>query len=429
MKPHYFGSLSALGLLSLSTFAAAAPSSKTDVKVCVRIEEKSWARDGSRSDAPAPQPPSTPSAVPSPGTPPNSVPVSSDAVKQVRSALANFGDVGPALPPPAVAIEPSEGPQAPPATLPPPQMVRAADTDSFAVDPKRYLKRLIEYEVTHEPGFESVEKGCSQTLSVELYPVRDGWTGFARYSGTEREEKVDVVHFDELDVFAERVATALLRDHAISETLTRKTVLRADSEIEMRRIQTRPHFLLAMGGDGRIGMIPTAPDDTHRAEDKLRLDNALLCAIGARNKFRAWALDATARLDVGTQQTAQRHNQGGGQADYSVGFGFGLGFLAYAYPDAVNTLYYGGGGSFMVHRYQTLGAALPDGTLPATSGLWGGGLDVDLTLGYEFMRASTLHFFVDATASAPAYVFKSENDQAQINSYIPSAKFRLGLLF
>jgi hypothetical protein len=350
-------------------------------------------------------------------------------VEQLRSSLANFGDAGPAIPPPAVAIEPSAPPEATPVAAPPPQLARAADAESFAVDPKRYLKRLIEYEVTHEPGFESVEKGCSQTLSVELYPVHDGWTVFARYSGTEREEKVDVVHFDELDAFAERVATALLRDRTISETLTRKTVLRADSEVEMRQIQTRPHFLFAMGGEARVGKIPTAPNDTDRAVDTLRIDTPLTFAIGARNKFRAWALDATARLDVGVQQTAARHNQGGGQADYAFGFGFGLGFLAYAEPDAVNTLYYGGGGSFMVHRYETLGAAYADGTLPASSGLWGGGLDVDLTLGYEFMRASAVHFFVDGTASAPAYVFKSENDQAQIRSYIPSGSIRIGVLF
>jgi hypothetical protein len=327
-----------------------------------------------------------------------------------------------------VAVEQS------PAPVPPGgagQVVRAADAEAFAVDPKRYLKRLMEYQITHEPGFETVEKNCSQTVTVELYPVHEGWTVFARYSGTEREEKVDVVHFDELDTFSERVTLALLRDRAISQTLTRTTVLRADSEIEFRRIQTRPHLLFAMGGDGRFGMLPTAPSDPNSkdaAKDRFRFENALSFALGARSKFRGWALDATTRLDVGLSPLPARWNLGGGHADYSVGFGLGLGFLAYADPDAVNTLYYGGGGSFQVDRYQTLGVADPTGVPAKPDGLWGGGLNLDATLGYEFMRASAVHFFAQGTVSAPAYLFKAENDQSQIQSYIPRFNVQIGVL-
>src|SRR6185295_10762470 len=59
------------------------------------------------------------------------------------------------------------------------------------IDPTLHLRRMLEYEVTHEPGFVAVDDRCEQRLNAELYQLDSGWTVFARYSGTEREEKVD----------------------------------------------------------------------------------------------------------------------------------------------------------------------------------------------------------------------------------------------
>jgi hypothetical protein len=91
-------------------------------------------------------------------------------------------------------------------------------------------------------------------------------------------------------------------------------------------------------------------------------------------------------------------------------------------------LYYGGGGSFQLSRYQSQGARDKNGVQPEPSGLWGGGLDLDLVLGYEFARTSTLHFFVQSTIALPAYAFDSQNSQSAIHAYIPSASLKLGLL-
>lgn len=411
------------------TLAWAAPSSPRDVKVCVRIEEKSWNREK----------PPAPGGEPAAATekPESSPPIGATLPEEKPAP-------GPAATPPSVAVfAGAEAPEPVAATppVPPPgppasgagrrggDHADEGEADWFTVDPNLYLRRLIEYHVTHEPGFESVREGCKQTIDVELYPVRHGWTVFARYSGNAREEKIDVVRLDEFATFAERATAALLRDRSIGETLTRTTVLRADSEARVRQIETRPHLLLGMGSDVRVGVLPTAPNSTDPAKDQLRVETPVSFTIGARNKFRAWALDATARLGVGLVQLASRHNLGGGHTDYAVGLGFGLGFLSYADPDAVNTLYYGGGGSFEVSRYQTLGARDKDGNLPLPSGLWGGGLDVDAILGYEFMRTSTLHFFVQGTLSAPAYVFESENEQSRIHAYVPSMNAQIGLLF
>lgn len=399
-----------------------------DVQVCVRIEKKAWTHEGV-----APRPASVAAPVPAPsGVEPQRPPdaVSGTAEREVASGDQRWGEL-----PPAVFTQPPTGPEAPPAApaptvAPPGGDLLPEDEAALAdVDPELYLRRLVEYHVTHEPGFESTREGCTQTLTVELYPVRRGFTIFARYTGSAREEKVDVVRLDELGTFAERVTLALLRDRSIAQTLTRTTVLRADSETEVRQVHTRAHFLLGMGSGARLGELPTAPDGTGAATPTWRVETPLGFSIGARNKFRGWALDATGRVQAGFTERASWRNPGGGHVDYSLGLGFGLGFLAYADPDAVNTAYYGAGGSFEVSRYQTIGAKGADGAQPLPGSLWGGGLSVDAILGYEFMRASTLHFFVQGVLSAPAYLFEAENEQARVRSYIPAAAAQVGLLF
>jgi len=435
---------SLLVFIAAGRVAEAAPSGSRDVKVCVRIEEKTFAPDAAppaKGAPPAPDgtPPAPPTDVPAgakekPGA---AAPAPSAAPRFAKSDEdANASDpsdpVSTAAFSTTPAVDPSGSSALPPLPAPPASPAgNADDLDSsfLSVDPDLYLRRLVEYHVTHEPGFQSVDEGCTETLTVELYPVRGGYTVFARYSGTGREEKVDVVRPDELGVFAERVTQALLRDRTIAETLTRTTVLRADSETRVRLIRTRTHFLLGMGSGARVGVLPTAPNDVDPAEQQLRIETPLDFSMGARNKFRAWALDATGRLSLGLTERASRRTTGGGHVDYSVGFGLGLGFLVYGDPDAVNTLYYGGGGSFDVSRYQSIAAEDDTGYQAEPDGLWGGGLNIDLTLGYEFMRASALHFFVQGTVRLPAYVFQAENTQARVQSYIPSAAAQLGLLF
>jgi hypothetical protein len=438
---HLARSFATLGFLCLFYTSPSFAAPKTpDIKVCVRIEEKTWARDGTapREPAPPPTPTKTSSNTHTKAAGDSAfafaaagAPAAQGDTNVARSNEGNDAPVAGAPATPPIGAPIPEEPDANGAPARAPTETRLADpanADYGAIDPILYLKRLVEYHVTHEPGFESVDKGCVETLVVELYSVHNGWTAFARYSGNNREEKVDVVRIDELGVFAERVTTALLRDKSIYQTLTRTTVLRADSDEHIRQVKVRTHFLLAMGSGLRIGQLPTAPNATDPAVDQLRVETPLGFAIGVRNKFRGWALDATGRLDVGVGERAARLSAGGGHVDYSIGLGAGLDFLSYADPEAVNTFYYGGGGSFELSRYQSQGARDKNGVQPEPSGLWGGGLDLDLVLGYEFARTSTLHFFVQSTIALPAYAFDSQNSQAVIHAYIPSASLKLGLL-
>lgn len=41
------------------------------------------------------------------------------------------------------------------------------------LDPAPYLKRMLGYEITHEPGYAAVANQCQQHLTVELYTLDD----------------------------------------------------------------------------------------------------------------------------------------------------------------------------------------------------------------------------------------------------------------
>jgi hypothetical protein len=61
--------------------------------------------------------------------------------------------------------------------------------------------------------------------------------------------------------------------------------------------------------------------------------------------------------------------------------------------------------------------------------LLGGGVDVDLLLGWEFMRASTAQFFLQAEAQVPAYLLSNENQNGQIHTWFPAIGLKLAVMF
>ncbi|HVV49913.1 MAG TPA: hypothetical protein VHO06_09655, partial [Polyangia bacterium] len=196
--------------ISLGSNAAA----RAATQVCVSVEQKSWYR------------PVAPPRAPSPAVAPASPP---------PPASSSFG--------PLVGERPSPPPPPAPAEVRPRGEARE-------VDPTLYLKRMIEYEVTHEPGFAAVAQGCQQRLVVELYQLESGWTVFARYA--DREEKVDRAQLDEFAELAQRLAFALLRNRTVAQTITRENVLRSDSERDLRTVEGSGHLIFGMGTEVRL---------------------------------------------------------------------------------------------------------------------------------------------------------------------------------
>jgi len=325
---------------------------------------------------------------------------------------------------------PGPGPMAAPPPPPPEQPVRRVRPPSnpHELDPTQYLRRLLEYEVTHEPGFAAVDDRCEQRITVELYPLESGWTVFARYTGTEREEKVDHAELDEFAELAQRVVFALLRNKPITHTITRENVLRADSEQNLRTINGTGHLLFGMGTAMRVANLPTAQTRDTAPANERRFITPVSIQIGYRRKLRAWGLDAFGRLNLGTEATGVHSNDLGGHVDYSKSGLLGLHFLHYTDAPGVNSFYFGGGAAFEIAQFQVI-RPVAQRTIDSRDSLVGGGLNIDLLVGYEFLRTSSVHFFGQLEANAPAYVLKTESDSGGINTWMPGLTAEIGVIF
>jgi hypothetical protein len=406
MKPLWFAA--AATTLFLSNVALA------NTRICVSVQQKSWYK------------PVAPVAPPVAATPP--------APRVIEPAPTPAPSVGPANPRDNDAPFGGPGPNAswpPPGPPPPPEPVRRMRPPSnpHEIDPTQHLRRLLEYEVTHEPTFVAVDDRCEQRLTVELYQLESGWTVFARYSGTEREEKVDHAELDEFAELAQRIAFSLLRNKSITHTITRENVLRADSEQNLRTINGTGHLLFGMGTAIRVGNLPTEQGRTQPVATERRFLTPVSITIGYRRKLRAWGLDAFGRLNLGTENSGANNNDLGGHVDYSKSGLAGLHFLHYTDAPGINSFYFGGGAAFEIAQFEVIRpvAARTIGT--TRDSLIGGGLNIDLLVGYEFLRASSVHFYGQLELDAPAYVMKTESDAGGIDTWMPGVTATIGVIF
>jgi len=416
------------------SFAALASARPPELSVCVDVVVQRPAPKPQRgreepappvpapSAAPEAAPEETPAAADGPGEEP--VKAQSEAVASASSAALL-------------------GPKREPRTLDsPPESDAVTGTDLRARSgarlplgqtPEVYLKRLIEHFVTHEVGYVAVQRDCKQRVTVELYPLSVGWTAFARYSGTGREERVDQLLPHELSQFAERSVLALLHDRPIQNTVDRGNVLWADSLRATQSIRGRGHAVLALGTRVRGGEFDRAVTDAGSpsfggTEKSVRLFTPMLLTAGYRGQFEEFGVEAMLELDVGTSQVAARRNPAGGHVDYGGSAAVVLHALRYADVRGLTSLYYGGGASFALHWFN---AIRPEMTRfgDARNTLLSGGLDVDGILGYEFMRASALSFFLQGELNVPVYAVQSENEDGAVDTWFPGASLKLGAIF
>jgi hypothetical protein len=299
--------------------------------------------------------------------------------------------------------------------------------------PTAYLRRLMEHFVTHEPGYVASQDQCGQTIVVELYPLKAGWTAFARYTGTGREERVDQLLPTELSQFAERSVLALLHDVPIEKTVDRDNVLWSDSLKSTQRIRGHNHIVLGLGTRVRGGNFNTLVNEggngtSDSVTERLNIFTPMALSMGYRGQFEEYGVEALGELDLGTTQRAAVKNPSGGHIDYGGSAGLVLHVLRYTNPRGVTSPYFGAGANFALHWFRAIKAEAnryPD----ARSTLLGGGLDVDLVGGYEFMRASAISFFLQGELNIPAYVVRNENNDGKINTWFPGAALRLGASF
>jgi hypothetical protein len=388
--------------------------------VCVEVREKAWSDEqlppgsdstGARAERKEVTPGLPEERSLSPG------------VGARRSELVQKADAGPSAA--KASNEPAVGRTT---TQVEPGSARPFDDESAAFSPQGYLKRMLEYEITHRSGYETVASGCSQRVVVELYPIKDGYTVFARYTGFEREEKVDFVVVQEFPKLASRIARALLENRAISETVSRQDVLRADNEGRLRTVGVQGHILFGLGTTLRLAALPTATADGRAAERELRWLTPADIQLGYRGKFQAWGLDAFGRLELGTRERSARQNPGGGHADYAAQGGLGLHYLRYFAPEEMSSLYVGGGATFTTSFYRVIRSRERRDT-QARDTVTATGLELDALVGYEFLRASAVYFFLQGELRAPTYLVKFESGNSLKNSYVPGFGAEIGMVF
>lgn len=306
--------------------------------------------------------------------------------------------------------------------------IRIANT--YRLTPQAYLTRMLEHYITHEQNFVAVKSGCRHRMVVELYPLRMGWTAFARYSGNQQEEKIDQVFYSELPRVAKRFALALLHNKSVDQTIDRLSVLKADSVTNIETIKGTDHFVAAVGSGFRFPVtgLPSARKGAPGAEVKssFRLLTPVNLQLGYRGSFTSWCIDTYARLGIGVSKKSQKSNELGGHVNHDIDFGLGLSMLWYAQPKGINSFYGGAGASFDMSWYSVVEPADYSGS---NKSLFGGGLTLNGIIGYEFLRTSSVRPFTQLEFHVPAFLVSTENEVGSIDSWIPGVTVMAGAMF
>jgi hypothetical protein len=187
------------------------------------------------------------------------------------------------------------------------------------------------------------------------------------------------------------------------------------------------HLIFGLGTALRFGALPSASGQS-APQDKERLFTPATVMIGYRGKFQQYGLDAFARANLGLADQSPSTNSVGGHTDYEGGLSVGLHFLYYFDPDGITSLYAGGGASFELTVLSMIRPADQRQDRDRDT-LLTGGLNIDLLVGYEFMRASAIHFFGQVEANAPTYGIHSERRWGVVDTYLPGASAQIGVIF
>lgn len=439
----------AIGCAALAALMlASAPASAADVKVCVQVVERlddsagqaAPSKDAAGEEQPVAQEaaPEAEAASPTEAEAPALVPGEPPPDGQDAALLPGppSGKGFPITPsgrkaaPPRPSFPPAEGPPTPGRG---PIPLWTSDTKlPFGQTSVVYLKRLFEHFVTHQPGYVAVDDKCEQRIVVELYPLREGWTVFARYSGTGREERVDQLFPSELSQYAERAVLALLDDVPISDTINRENVLRSDSQKSVQRVKGSNHFVLILGTQLRGGQIDSAIESGANeggTESKIRVFSPLKAGLGYRGRFENWGLEAMAQIGIGTQSTSVDENPEGGHIDLGGDAGMAVHFLHYFDPRGLSSFYLGAGATFELLWFRAIKDVDHRDHDDTRSTLVTGGLDIDGVIGWEFMRASAVQFYLQGEINAPAYVAQTEDTSGKLRTWFPGVSLKLGVVF
>lgn len=280
-----------------------------------------------------------------------------------------------------------------------------------------FFQRYMKYTISHEEGFIATDVQCDEVLSVELYPIAEGWSVFARYTGTSTEESIDKLRYDEVKSYSERVVQSLLYKKDFSSTINRYNVLSSDSHKKLRKIKGESQAFFAMGMSPRLAKIGKDSESRNWVAS-----NPFIARMGNKYSYDRWSVQVHGHLGINLNKNSILAANKQGEVKFAGEGGLGVQFLYTPAAKKLTGIYYGAGGTMKVQSFTAFGEY-------HDQSLYGGGLDVDLVTGYEFFRASGREVFVQLEANLPTYVIQARKGNGYVDSWTPASTLIVGLNF
>jgi len=206
-------------------------------------------------------------------------------------------------------------------------------------------------------------------------------------------------------------------------------VLKDDSRRRVQRVKGSSHFILELGTRLLVAMADQVIESGERQgelERKLTLFHPIEFGLGYRGRFESWGLEITNHAAIGLNQTSSSRNPGGGHIDYGGNAGLAIHFLRYHNPRGLTSFYGGAGASFDLLWFRVINPAT---SADRHSTLFSGGLSGQGVIGWEFMRAAAVQFFLQGELNIPAYLVRTENSVGRMKSWAPGVTLRIGMVF
>lgn len=259
------------------------------------------------------------------------------------------------------------------------------EKDTLSEQERKSVRVTLENKL-NKHGFEVVEKDCSDTYTA--YNVKLGDAVVAHLSNSKRSKELKAQKMGDLNETYDQLVRAVALGQ--KKAMTRDNVTKEQSDPE--RVQADQLALIG------IGMGAISGDELYSGA---KIEG------GYRYELDSWAIKFNyyGIFETNTPESRQSANT----------LALDVGMDYYLFPNKDQSPFVGG--SLGLGR-TTIPKQNPDSDMFST-GRSGGGLHVNASVGYEFLRTSNISFITKLTGAFPTYEV-GENDKDQKDVYSPS---------
>lgn len=281
----------------------------------------------------------------------------------------------------------------------------------------QFFKRYMEYTISHEQGYISVKQNCDEVLTIELYAIPEGWSVFARYTGTAQEESVDKLKLDEIQSFSERIVQALFYKKDFETTVDRYNVISSDSHKKLKKMKGERQAFFAAGVSPRRML-----SGKNYSSREVQYSNPFVMRLGSKYSYSHWSMQVHGHAGFNPNKSSLLDTNKVGEVVFAGEGGIGVQFLYTPEIKALTGAYFGTGGTMKVQSYTAFGET-------QDQILFGGGLDLDLISGWEVFRGTQREAFIQVELNLPTYLVQSRKSNGFIDSWTPSVTGLIGMNF